>query len=116
MISNETQMYVTGIIYEGDAFPSDPKLAYNKIDEAIRNNILNLTYHASCLNRSENRFANSTTREQLLFFMKDINYNNNLYLTDSASNELRTALINVFNNIPNLTYSDIEIRSTKVTT
>jgi len=115
MTIDETQLYVTGILYKGDAFPSDPKVLFGIIDNAIRNNITNLTYSSSCINRSENRFSNSTTREQLLFFIKDIVYAGNAYLSDTDSASLRTAMINVFNNITDLTYTDVEVRSTRVT-
>ena len=114
MIENVTQIFITGILYNDEAFPSNPKELFNIIDEKIRNGIPLLTFKNSCINRSENRFSNSNVREQLMYFIQYAKYNNNEFLSDIDSETLRSQLITVFNNIDNVTYNDIEIRSSRI--
>ena len=115
MTTDNTQTYITGVLYNGDAFPSDPTELFTLIDGKLRE-IVDLEYEYLNINRAENKFSNGTTREQLLIFMKDIVYAGNSYLSDTSSAALRTAIINVLNDIVNLTYTDVEVRSTRVTT
>jgi hypothetical protein len=112
MIIDDTQIYITGVLYQYDAFPSDPKILFGYIDEKLREITL-LEYQFLSINRSENRFSNGTTREQLLIFMKDIKYNNVVFLSDSGSAALRTTLINKLNSLLDITYNDVEIRTTR---
>jgi len=113
--TDDTQMYVTGVLYQSDAFPDSPDDVFDVVDKALRE-IDNLDFRYLCINRTEARFSGGTTREQLLIFMKEITYNSNQYLSDSASGTLRTAIIGKLNGITDLTYNDVEIRSTRTTT
>ena len=114
MTTNDTQVYITGVLYQESAYPDDPSILFSIVDEKFRE-ITEMGYEYLDINRSENRFSNETTREQLLIFMKDVLYNSTSYLTDSQSVALRTALINKLDTITNLTYTDVEIRTTRVT-
>jgi len=109
---DETQVYVTGVLYNQDAYPDNPHLIFNEIDEAFRT-IQGLEYLDLCINRSETRFSDASTREQLLIFMKDVVYRCERFLTDTQSDNLRTALITVLDSISSITYGDVEIRTTR---
>jgi len=112
MSVDDTQVYVTGVLYQEDAYPSDPSAMFSLVDEAFRQ-ISGLEYWELLINRSECRFANSTTREQLLLFMKDVVYNNTRFLSDSQSSSLRTAIINKLTSLPDIEFSDVEVRTTR---
>ena len=112
MTTDDTQVYITGVLYNSDAFPSDPAEMFAVIDGKFREITL-LTYGFLCINRAENRFSGGTTREQLLIFMKDITYNSDIYLSDTNSAALRTDLINKLATIASITYTDVEIRTTR---
>jgi hypothetical protein len=112
MSVDDTQVYVTGVLYQQDAYPSDPSALFSMIDEAFRQ-ISGLEYWELLINRSECRFSNSTTREQLLIFMKGVVYNDVTFLSDTASSSLRTAIINKLSTLSDITYSDVEIRTTR---
>lgn len=111
---DDTQMYATGVLYQSSAFPNDSSILFGIVDEAFRE-IADLEFSFLSINRAENRFSGGTTREQLLIFMKDITYDGNTYLSDADSGTLRTALIGKLNGITDLTYTDVEVRSTRVT-
>jgi len=115
MITNDTQVYVTGVLYQQDAYPSDPSDMFKLIDGAFRE-ISGLEFWILSINRSECRFANATTREQLLIFMKDVVYNSNAFLSDTQSSSLRTAIINKLDELSDIQYSDVEIRTTRLIT
>jgi hypothetical protein len=114
MTINDTQVYATGVLYQETAYPDSPDALFKIVDEKLRE-ITEVTYFVLAINRAENRFSNSTTREQLLIFMKDVQYNSNSYLSDSDSASLRTAVINKLDTITDLTYNDVEIRTTRKT-
>ena len=109
---DETQIYITEVLYQSDAFPTDPKILFKMIDEQFRQ-ITALEYQFLSINRSENRFSGGTTREQLLIFMKDIKYNGNAFLSDTNSASLRSDLISKLNSISDIAYNDVEIRTTR---
>ena len=113
-MTNDTQIYVTGVLFNEDAFPSDPSVMFSTIDAKFRE-ITSLTWSYLCINRAENRFANTTTREQLLIFMKNATYNGDAYLSDTNSASLRSDLISKLNSIVSITYVDVEIRTTRKT-
>ena len=112
---DDTQAYVTGVLYNESAFPDDPSILFGIVDGAFRE-IADLEYQFCSINRAENRFSGGTTREQLLIFMKYITYDGNSYLSDTESGNLRTALINKLDAIDDLTYVDVEIRSSRTVT
>lgn len=112
MVVDDTQVYINGVLYQSEAFPSDPKILFNIIDEKLRE-LTSLEYQFLSINRAENRFSNETTREQLMIFMKDVKYNSNVFLSDSESSSLRTDLINKINTISEFSYDDVEIRITR---
>ena len=111
---DDTQIYITGVLYQSEAFPSDPKILFNIVDEKFRE-LISLEYQFLSINRAENRFSSGTTREQLVIFMKDIKYNGSAYLSDTNSGLVRTALIGKLDTINDLTYTDVEIRTTRTT-
>lgn len=111
---DDTQVYITGVLYQSDAYPDDATPLFNVVDDAFRE-IEDLEYRYLDINRSECRFSGGTTREQLLIFMKDVNYKNNDYLSDTDSSSLRMALVNKLNSLSDITFSDVEIRSTRTT-
>ena len=113
MTIDDTQVYVTGVLYQQDAYPSDPSVLFDITDEAFRQ-ITGLEFWELLINRSECRFSNGSTREQLLIFMKDVIYNGNKYLTDAQSSNLRTAIIDKLDSMSDITYSDVEIRTSRV--
>ena len=113
MSTDDTQVYVTGVLYQEDAYPSDPSALFDFIDEAFRQ-ISGLEFWELLINRSECRFSNSTTREQLLIFMKDVVYNGVKFLSDTQSSTLRTAIIDKLGSLDELSYSDVEIRTTRM--
>jgi len=109
---DDTQIYVTGVLYQEDAYPIDPTSLFDLVDIAFRE-ISGLGYWELLINRSESRFSNTTTREQLLIFMKDVVYNGDRYLTNSQSSGLRTAIINKLDSLSDITYADVEIRTSR---
>lgn len=111
-VVDDTQVYITGVLYQQDAYPSDPSSLFSLIDQAFRQ-ISGLEYWELLINRSECRFSNSTTREQLLLFMKDVKYNGTSFLSDIQSSNMRTAIINKLNELSDITYNDVEIRTTR---
>jgi anti-anti-sigma regulatory factor len=111
-VVDDTQVYITGVLYQQDAYPSDPSSLFSLIDQAFRQ-ISGLEYWELLINRSECRFSNSTTREQLLLFMKDVKYNGTTFLSDIQSSNMRTAIINKLNELSDITYNDVEIRTTR---
>lgn len=110
MSVDQTDIYITGVLYQQDAYPTDPQPLFILIDNAFRE-ISGLGYEYLDINRAENRLSNGTTREQLLIFMKEVKYNDESYLTDTSSSSVRTALINKLAELTDITYSDIEIRT-----
>ena len=113
MSTDDTQVYVTGFLYQQDAYPSDPMPLFAMIDEAFRQ-ISGLEYWELLINRSECRFANTTTREQLLIFLKGVVYNSVTFLSDSQSTTLRTALINKLDSLSStVSYDDVVIRTSR---
>jgi len=114
MSVDDTQVYVTGVLYQEDAYPSDPSALFKLIDEAFRQ-ISGLEFWELLINRAECKFANSTTREQLLIFMKDVVYNSVTFLSDTQSSSLRTAIINKLGTLADITYVDVEIRTSRTT-
>ena len=111
-MADDTQIYVTGVLYQEDAYPSDPTALFTYIDEAFRQ-IPNLEFWELLINRSECRFSNSTTREQLLIFMKDVVYSGTRFLSDSQSDTLRNAIISKLDSLSDITYTDVEMRTTR---
>lgn len=114
MTTDDTQIYVTGVLYDMESFPDDPHIVFNKIHTKF-SEISGLGYGKLAINRAENRFSNGTTREQMLIFMKDVTYSGNSYLTDAQSTSLRSDLISKLNSITEITYDDVEIRTTRTT-
>ena len=112
--SDDTQIYITGVLYQENAFPDDSSILFGIVDGKFRE-ISGLEFGFLSINRAENRFSAGSTREQLLIFMKDVIYNSSIYLSDTDSGNLRTALINKLDAITDLTYNDVEIRSTRTT-
>jgi hypothetical protein len=112
MSTDDTQIYVTGVLYQEDAYPSDPSALFSLIDEAFRQ-ISGLEFWELLINRSECRFSNSTTREQLLIFMKDVVYSGTRFLSDAQSSSLRTAIIDKLDSLSDITYTDVEMRTTR---
>ena len=110
--TDNTQVYITGVLYQGDAFPDDATPLFNVVDDAFRE-IDTLEYQYLDINRSECRFSGGTTREQLLIFMKNVTYGGNSYLSDTESGNLRTAIVNALNGLSDVTYSDVEVRTTR---
>ena len=106
----ETQIYITGCLYQSSAYPDDPITLQALIADAL-NDISGLIFGSLSLNRTEARFSGGTTREQLLVFLKAVNYDNQVYLSDSVSSTLRTNIINKLNTITDFTYTDVEIRT-----
>jgi hypothetical protein len=112
-MSEDTQVYVTGFLYQEDAYPSDPSSLFSLIDEKFRE-ISGLEFWELLINRSECRFSNTTTREQLLIFMKNVVYNGIIFLSDLQSDSLRTAIINKLDTVTDITYTDVVIRTSKI--
>ena len=108
-----TDMYVTGVLYNESAFPDSPNDLFSVVDAAFRT-ISILDYVSLNINRSETRFSNGTTREQLLIFMKDITYNGNTWLTLTDVTAFRNAIIAALNTVDSLTYDDVEVRCTAI--
>lgn len=113
--NNDTQVYVTGVLYQSDAFPDDPSILFDLMDENFRE-ISGLAFEYLSINRTEARFSGGTTREQLLIFMKNVTYNSDSYLSSTNSASLRTAINNKLDTVTDLTYVDTEIRTTRTTT
>jgi hypothetical protein len=113
MVVDDTQIYITGVLYQSDAFPTDPKILFALIDGKLRE-ITALEFQFLSINRAENRFSNETTREQLLIFMKDIKYDGVVFLSDTNSSALRTAIVNKMNDTAELIFNDVEIRTTRL--
>jgi len=112
MLVDDTQIYVTGVLYQQSAYPSDVTQLLYLIDDALAQ-ISELKYSEVLINRSECRFSNSTTREQLLVFLKDVSFNDIKFLSDSQSTSLRVALISQLNQLSDLEYDSVEIRTTR---
>lgn len=112
MSTEDTQVYVTGFLYQSDAYPSDPMTLFGVVDNTLRT-IQGLDYWELLINRSECRFSNSTTREQLLIFLKDATYNSVAFLSDTDSTSLRTAIKDALDSVADFTYTDVEIRTSK---
>lgn len=111
---NECQVYITGALWNQGAYPDDPMGPLLAVDEQMRK-VSGMDYDGIYINRSENRFSNGTTREQLLFFMKGVIYNGNRFLTDSSSAALRSDIITKLASVDGLTYDDVELRITNDT-
>lgn len=111
---DKTEMYVTGVLYQQSAFPDNPQNVFDIVDEAFRE-IADLSWDKLCVNRSENRFSSGITREQLLIFMHGITYDGDEYLSDTDSNSLRNAIKGKLDNLSDITYVDVEVRSFRVT-
>jgi hypothetical protein len=112
MSTDDTQVYVTGVLYQQSAYPSNIDLLVSLVDDAFRQ-ILGLKYSELLVNRSECRFSNTTTREQLLLFLKDVSFNDVKFISDSQSTSMRTAIINKLNELSDIEYDNVEIRTTR---
>jgi len=110
---DDTQVYIKGVLYQQDAYPTDATDLFNLIDESFRQ-ISGFKFNELLINRSECRFSNGTTREQLLIFFKDIMYTENSFLTDTQSTNLRNAIINKLDSLTDISYNDVEIRTSRV--
>jgi hypothetical protein len=137
-IVDQTDVYITGVLYQENAYPDSSVPVFSELDEAFRT-ILGLSYEYFHVNKSECRFSDSTTREQLLIFLKNVTMSNislalnddddlldsgqNLlvpgiteslsFLTDAQSDDLRQSIIDVLNTVSDITYDDVEIRTTR---
>jgi hypothetical protein len=115
MTSNDTQVFITGVLYNSNAYPNDPFTVFNIVDRAFRQ-ITTLDYFVLAVNRAENRFSTGTTREQLLIFMQTVKYNGNDYLTSTDAANLRTDLLTSLNSISEIQYEDVQVRTRKTIT
>jgi hypothetical protein len=109
---DQTDVYITGVLYEQNAYPDNPNIVFDILDSAFRN-IQGLYYENFGVNRSECRFSNSDTREQLLVFLKNVIVNGNKFLTDMQSTSLRSSLISALNSVIDISFTDVEIRTTR---
>lgn len=108
-MTEDMQVYITGVLYQQDAYPSDPSGVFSYIDEGLRS-IPGLEYYELLINRSECRFLNGSTREQLLIFLKDTKYNGNTFLTEEACSTMRNAIILMLESLTDIYYTDVEVR------
>jgi len=109
---DQTDVYITGVLYNSDAYPDDPQSVFAPVDEAFRD-IADLEWQFLNVNRAENRFSGGTTREQLLIFMKNVTVGGTSFLSDTQSTTLRNNLITALNTISSITFVDVEIRTTR---
>lgn len=112
MINDNTQVYITGITYNTQSFPDDPHVVFDVVYVKLCE-IANLSFGSLYVNRAENRFSNGTVREQMLVFMKNVSYSGNAYLSDSQSSTVRTNIINKMNELTEISYIDVEVRTTR---
>jgi len=113
-MADNTQIYITEVLYNSSSYPDDEKNMFDDVSVNFKA-IANFSYGFLCINRAENRFAAGTTREQLLIFIKDITYGGNTYLTEANAAALRTEIINKLGLITAITYTDVEVRTTRST-
>jgi len=113
--TDENQVYVTGVLYNSSAFPDDPQDLFDIVDEKFRE-LDELSFADLNINRSETRFSDGETREQLLIFMKGVSWDGSNFLSDTNSNTLRNNLVTKLNSISGLSYTDVEIRTSRETT
>jgi len=113
-MADNTQIYITGVQYNSSSYPDDEKNMFDDVSVNFKA-ITNFTYGFLSINRAENRLSSGTTREQLLIFLKDVVYGGNTYLTEANAAALRTAIITKLALIPAITYTDVEIRTTRST-
>lgn len=109
---DNTQVYVTGVLYNSSAYPDNLDDIFDDVDAKFRE-ITDLEFGFLSMNRSETRFSGGTTREQLVIFMKSVMFEDDSFLSDAQSNNLRGQLINKLDQISNLTYTDVEIRTVR---
>jgi hypothetical protein len=112
---DQTDLYITGALYQQSAYPDSSVTVFNELDEAFRA-IDGVKYQNFCVNRSECKFSDSSTREQLLIFLKGLTLNDSSFLTDTQSTNLRTSFIDVLNQLIDLTYDDVQIRTSREVT
>lgn len=110
--ADQTDIYVTGVLYQTNAFPDSADDLFSIIDREFRE-IDGLEFQFLDINRADNRFSGGSTRQQLLIFMKDITYNSSKFLSDTNSNTLRNSLKTKLDNIIDVTYTDVEIRTSR---
>jgi len=111
----QNDLYITGVLYNDSAYPDSSVPVFNELDEVFRL-IPGLSYSMFHVNRSECRFSDSSTREQLLIFLKDVKLNGSNFLSDADSTSLRNSLKTVLNNTQSITYTDIEMRTSREVT
>mgnify|MGYP000858070760 CR=1 FL=1 len=108
----ETEVYVTGFEYQGSPWMTDIEATLYLLDDAMRD-IVGLDFWDLALNHSEAIDANQQTRTAAILFMKRVTYNNIAYLSSADSSALRTAIITKLNSISDISFDDVEVRSSK---
>lgn len=108
----ETEIYVTGFEYQGSAWMTDISAVLYILDEAMRD-ITGLDYWDLALNHSEAIDANQQSRTMAIMFMKRVTLNSSGYLSNADAANLRTSIITKLNSISNISFTDVEIRSSK---
>jgi hypothetical protein len=109
---DQNDLYITGVLYQGNAYPDSSVPVFEELDTNFRT-ISGLYYSNFCVNRSECRMSDSSTREQLLIFLKGVTLNGSSFLTDAQSDSLRTSIMQVLNTTSDITYFDVEMRTSR---
>jgi hypothetical protein len=109
--TDQNDVYITGVLYLESAYPDNPISIFNELDNELRT-ISGFSYEYFYVNRSECRFSDSSTREQLLIFLKNVKLNGNTFLSNSQSTSLRSSIISVMNSLINsFSYNDVIMRT-----
>jgi len=113
----ETEMYITGINYQGSTWTNFAEDLFELIDYKLREiTCPDLSYWEHSVNKTENWvMSSSTARQELLSLFKNIVYDNSTLLTETQIGELRTKVINKLDELDSdITYSDVEARTNKI--
>ena len=110
--TEQTDVYITRVLYQQSAYPDSSVPVFNELDTSFRS-IEGIKYENFHVNRAECRFSDSFTREQLLIFLKNVTLDGVSFLSDVQSTSLRNSLMSILNVVADITYFDVEIRTSR---